>query len=145
MKVFMEEYRDDGTPRTVDVQIDPWDSWAIDTNLAHIIAPLLKQLRDTAHGFPPDMYEICGVTTEDAGADDKCAAEWSSIIDRMIWSFQETADNFPAQETFYKWFDEENQDGFMKCEIDREGLEAYEARIQDGINLFAKYYFNLWD
>lgn len=32
------------------VKIDRWDTWSMDHTLAHIILPMLKQLRDTKHG-----------------------------------------------------------------------------------------------
>ena len=38
--------------RDIQVQIDPWDTWSMDHTLAHIILPMLKQLRNTKHGSP---------------------------------------------------------------------------------------------
>lgn len=39
-------------PRVNYVKIEHYDTWSMDTTLAHIILPMLKQLRDTKHGSP---------------------------------------------------------------------------------------------
>ena len=36
----------------VKVKIDKYDTWSMDTTLAHIVIPMLKQLKDTKHGVP---------------------------------------------------------------------------------------------
>ena len=33
----------------ISVRIDRWDTWSIDTTLAHIIVPMLKQLKESKH------------------------------------------------------------------------------------------------
>ena len=32
----------------VSVQIDPWDTWSMDHTLAHIVVPMLKQLKEAS-------------------------------------------------------------------------------------------------
>ena len=40
------------------VKIDAHDTWSMDCTLAHIIVPMLKQLKETTHGAPfVDMDE----------------------------------------------------------------------------------------
>lgn len=39
------------------VKVDRWDTWSMDSTLAHIILPMLKQLRDTKHGSPRVDFE----------------------------------------------------------------------------------------
>ena len=36
--------------RKIKVHIDKYDTWSMNNTLAHIILPMLKQLRDTKHG-----------------------------------------------------------------------------------------------
>jgi hypothetical protein len=36
--------------RTVKVRIDSYDTWNMDSTLAHIVLPMLKQLIDNTHG-----------------------------------------------------------------------------------------------
>jgi len=38
--------------RKIKVHIDRWDTWGMDSTLAHIILPMLKQLKATKHGSP---------------------------------------------------------------------------------------------
>ena len=40
----------DKQEQKVKVRIDKYDTWSMDHTLAHIILPMLKQLRDTKHG-----------------------------------------------------------------------------------------------
>lgn len=92
---------------------------------------------------------------------------WEETLDKMIWSFEQIAyDNW--EEQYYhgeniKW-DTVEDDPMMnpltnKLEptyrlvdanpedhwTDFEGLKAHKAKIQEGLELFGKYYSNLWD
>lgn len=62
------------------VEIDPWDSWNADVTLAHIIAPLLRQLKETKHGYPASMTDT----------------RWDEILDEMIWAFEYKSNNFDS-------------------------------------------------
>ena len=54
-------------PRINYVKIDHYDTWSMDSTLAPIILPMLKQLRDTKHGSPQvdpdDLPEYMRTTT----------------------------------------------------------------------------------
>jgi len=53
MKVFIGRYpKDPNKAQKVNVHIDKWDTWSMDATLAHIIVPMLKQLKATKHGAP---------------------------------------------------------------------------------------------
>ena len=39
-------------PKIDYVKIDHWDTWSMDHTLSYIILPMLKQLRNTKHGYP---------------------------------------------------------------------------------------------
>lgn len=54
---------------------------------------------------------------------------WDEILEKMIWSFAEAS-------TFYErgWDD-----------ISKPACEAYSKRLQEGFELFGKYFSNLWD
>jgi hypothetical protein len=49
-------------PKIDYVKIDRYDTWSMDHTLAHIVLPMLKQLRDTKHGSP--MVELEDVPEE---------------------------------------------------------------------------------
>lgn len=84
----------------IDVRIDEWDTWSMDHTLAHIILPMLKQLRHTKQGAPwvnpQDVPEELRATDEEidayhfAGATDpKFFERWDWILNEMIWAFTE--------------------------------------------------------
>lgn len=93
--------------------------------------------------------------------------EWDNVLDKMIWSFQQLALE-DYQEKYYYGKSEydfvESEDMFKnpvtgKMEetfeivdknpnshfFDSVGLRLHEERIQEGLELFGKYYRNLWD
>lgn len=96
---------------------------------------------------------------------DMGCAMWEETLDKMIWSFQQIVDDSydskyhhgkmqigwkPVQmpnpvtgvvEEMYEMVDE-NPSGHW---YDHVGHMLHEERIQEGIDLFAKYYRNLWD
>lgn len=98
---------------------------------------------------------------------DKRVEQWEEILDKMIWAFQQLAlENYEdryhhghpkydwvltgdtmlnpitnKQEKLYQIVDK-NPD---KHWYDSEGHKLHEERIQEGLELFGKYYRNLWD
>ena len=74
----------------------------------------------------------------------------------MIWAFEQELDD-DAEHQFYsgesdlQWKQLDNDMSEMlhgpnhTMEIDHAGLEAWQARKQNGFRLFGKYYQNLWD
>ena len=126
--------------RKIKVRIDPYDTWSMDTTLAHIVLPMLKQLRATQHGFAQiDMedvpeklrlvdnsesyyqlqlfeYEECNPEHINIGED-----QWNWILDEMIYAFSILDDDDKA------WIHEDDK------------------RVNNGLRLFGKYYRALWD
>lgn len=98
---------------------------------------------------------------------DKACDKYDEILDKMIWTFQQIVDDdwesqYHHGEMEIDWVecDEETLNPLTgKMEklsqmvdknpndhwIDMEGLQAHRDRMQEGIDLFAKYYFSLWD
>lgn len=86
--------------------------------------------------------------------------QWHEALDKMIWSFQQIASDYPGP--MLQAISQSNQeykltrgdDGSRIIEfihpspITEEVIhqeEEYNARIQDGLDLFAKYFHDLWD
>lgn len=93
--------------------------------------------------------------------------QWDEVLDKMIWSFQqlvmdnysdkyyhgkaeydfvETDHTFPNPisgklEKTFQMVDKNPSDHWF----DAEGLELHEKKIQEGLELFGKYYRALWD
>ena len=119
----------------VSVRIDPWDTWSMDSTLAHIVVPMLEQLRATAHGAPfvddKDRPEhlIGTVADKKIGELDEFHFEaWDWVLTEMLFSFTSKVGEWEGND----W-------------ICRPGYEAYQGRITNGFRLFGKYYENLWD
>jgi hypothetical protein len=86
--------------RKISVRIDKWDTWSMDSTLAMIIVPMLKQLKKTTHGAPdtdvedspknlrptPKQVEIY---KEKGETDPKFFERWNWILDEMIWAFSQ--------------------------------------------------------
>ena len=72
MRAIIGEPQDDGS-FDIDVEIHPWDTWALDHTLALIIIPALEQLRDGSQSYPQDFEEF---------------EEWTDTINKMINAFE---------------------------------------------------------
>lgn len=74
--------------------------------------------------------------------------EWQNMVSKMLWSFEQIRDDYP-DEPFNKWknkWKETRTGNVLDCpqEIwDTDKL--YHQKIQEGIDLFAKYFEELWD
>jgi hypothetical protein len=114
----------------------------MDSTLANIILPMLKQLKETKHGSPfTDMEDVPehlrGTTTEDWDAQhtfdfynehkinegiNDIHARWNWIMDEMIFAFE------------MKVKDADWAASWEECQ-----------RMENGFRLFGKYYQGLWD
>lgn len=97
---------------------------------------------------------------------DESCKKYEEILDKMIWAFQQIADDdWEAQyhhgepkldwvktepmvnpltnktEPMYQLVDSNPNEHW----IDFEGMRIHQERIQEGLDLFAKYYCSLWD
>ena len=86
--------------RTVKVRIDKTDTWSMDSTLAHIILPMLKQLRDTKHGSPmvddedvPPHMRHSNPDPECFGADNWVHYKWEWVLNEMIFAFESIVDD----------------------------------------------------
>lgn len=116
--------------RKIVVRIDPYDTWSMDHTLAHIILPMLKQLKATKHGSPGvDNEDVPAVLHAPAGyqgydIDPNWHKRWDWVMDEMIWAFEQIVKDPEVSVEDYK--------------------EHYE-RVKRGTTLFGKYYQGLWD
>jgi len=171
MKVNIGRYPKNGNKRKIDVHIDNYDTYSADHTLALIILPVLMQLKQEKHGVPGEFAEVGGADYEQQMSfdfyqetynecfDESCK-KWDEILDHMIWAFMEIVkDDYedkyrhgdpdfnlvkdqvhPTYGQLYRMANN-NPDYW----VDYDGLRLHEERIQQGIDLFAKYFRNLWD
>lgn len=160
--------------RKVKVHIDNYDVWNMDSTLALIITPMLKQLRDNKMGAPfvddedvPDDLKstAAGPKLNEWDTDDNHFKRWDWVLDEMIFAFESKHNDW--EEQFYSGnadhvfvpidkegnkVDKENAEFFQMedgpnntFKVDRAGYDAYAKRIANGFRLFGKYYQGLWD
>lgn len=132
MKVTIGPYKDDESPRKVEVVIHDYDTWNMDHTLALIILPMLKQLKGQKHGspivdnedvpvhlqMPKDWYETKYL--KDGETDPHFFDRWDYVMDQMIWSFQHEVDD-DWEEAFYPDFPDEEA-GVAVRELEFKGI-----------------------
>ena len=126
---------DSDKERDIDIVIHPYDTWNMDHTLALLIVPMLKQLKATKHGAPnvdcidvpmklqPTQLEVVRYR-EEGETDKNFFKRWDYVIDEMIWAFEQIIND---------------------NNVDLEGLDYHNKRIENGTRLFGKYYRSLWD
>ena len=140
MKIKIGKYTNDGEDQKIEVHIDPWDTWSMDHTLAHIVLPMLKQLKATTHGAP--YVESADVPKElrmnvhqkvaykkDGTTDENFFKRWDWVLDEMIYAFDCKANK---------------DEVYMRLE-DQTEIKKEQERISNGFRLFGKYYESLWD
>lgn len=155
MNVLIGPYTDNDTPRQVEIRIDPFDTYSGDHTLALIIVPLLKQLKEDKQGAPmvddEDVPEHLRSTAAPAkenewDIDDNFFKRWDYVMDEMIWAMEQVVEHDDGQ--FYDHSEVDEEADFStqlhQLKVDREGLEQYHKRIQNGCRLFGKYFQSLW-
>ena len=120
-----------GSGKEAEVEIEEFDSWNCDHTIAIIAAPLLKQLKETNHGYglvddedvPEELRSHNAAPVEDWETDDNAEARWDYVMDEIIWAM-----DYIANEVF-------NEDTYVQDE----------TRCSEGCRLFGKYFRSLWD
>lgn len=125
MKVYIGPYPEKyDEPRVVSVELNNYDTWSVNTTLAHIIVPMLKQLKDTTHGAPiikdEDVPEELRSTSappkeNEWDIDDNHFKRWEWVMDEMIWAFSQQIDD-SEMESFYTG----DQD-YLMVPVDKDG------------------------
>ena len=141
----------------VKVTIHKYDTWSMDHTLAHVIHPMLIQLKESKHGAPNVDDEDVPEELRKAGAppleeyydvDANHFKRWEWVLDEMIWVFGELIDN-NSTDKFYDHSAVDNKADLNvqvgQIKIDFEGLEAHEERMKNALRLFGKYFRALWD
>jgi hypothetical protein len=128
-----------------------WDDselWSLDATIAKFVRPRLARLKEIKHGYPCDLTE----------------QEWDIVVDKMLWSLDHVQDedcHLPADAHLTSrelgivctWMpgraedatEEEKSTAQAKWKLYREVTEQNQARCQEGLDLFGKYFRNLWD
>ena len=140
----------DKKKRKIQVRIDNYDTWSMDHTLAHIVLPMLKQLKATKHGSAivndlndvpenlrctehqdydaqRDLFEDVECINYDYGYS-LTEARWDYILDEMIFAFESKLDD--------SWEDQfESGEWDMEFEQEEGGV----SRMVEGPNHTKKY------
>ena len=146
----------DRRTQQIKVRIDRWDTWSMDHTLAHIVLPMLIQLKATKHGAPwvddEDVPEELRSTSappkeNEYDTDDFHFKRWDWVLDEMIWAFeQKCRDHW--EDDYYGDYVEDQKNGSMAGSfewVDHEGQKAHQERMSNGFMLFGKYFESLWN
>ena len=129
----------------------PNEAYGFTDWFAQAALPRLKFLRDTTHSFPDLTDEL--KRYGEADASDEGLVKWKEEIDKIIWSLEHYDDDirpippenynpksrrteFSDGSTQYAPIDDRPHD-FTPC-------EEHKKRVQCGLDLFAKYFYDLW-
>lgn len=157
--------------RQIYVKIDRYDTWSMDSTLALIALPMLRQLQATKHGAPntddadvPDELKTTSAEPKENtwDTDTNHFKRWDWILGEMIFAFECKIDDSwqekyrsgtidfvheacawdaAGKPTMYEM--KSGPKDTYKCDYD--GMAVEQARITNGFRLFGKYYEALWD
>lgn len=130
--------------RKIRVHIDSFDTWNMDSTLAVIILPMLKQLRNNKEGIPSDITAFkydsnsaqrCFKFYEETNelVHDAAIAEWESVLDEMIWTFEQIQPGNDWEQQYHK------------KKFDQSGWRLHQQRIDAGLESFGKHYQTFWE
>jgi hypothetical protein len=143
------------------IKVDRWDTWNCDSTIAKLVFPMLLQLKDEKQGVPSEFGEVGGEAhgVQDsfefyqesyAFAWDEGVKRWDTILEKIIWSMYQIAYVDYDQKYHHGESDYDFSDGKLTqlnsdYWYDAAGAAKHEERIQEGLDLFGKYFRSLWD
>lgn len=146
---------DERNGQKIEVRIDRWDSWSMDHTLAHIVVPMLKQLKETKHGSPmvddedvPEEYRSTNAPPKENEWDIDAYHHyrWDWVLYEMIWAFEQKCRDHWEEDYYGPYI--EGEDGKLLSGrfewTDDEGRKKHQERMSNGFRLFGKYYEALW-
>jgi hypothetical protein len=137
MQIYIGPYPEGNEPRQESIEIHNYDSWNAFETIAKVVYPILVQLKATKHGYAlVGAEDAPGIDMGPSDVSGYSEARWDYVLDEIIWTMKEIAENEPAAPSYDTM--NSNPNWF-------EDLKAYNARIQKGCELFGKYFRNLWD
>lgn len=163
MKVEITRYKsgkDKGSIKKKEIRIDYHDTWSIAHTLAPIIAPMMKQLRETSHGYGAIRKEDVPVELHSTYSEEGYSKEaWDWVLTEVEWAMNEIATENASEPPFHTKEGEMNflptGDTLGTCTMEFVGWEstpesesannAYHKRIQNGCRLFGLYLMTMWD
>lgn len=136
MKVETFPFPKRGKRKKTKISVAKFDTYSVDETLATIAYPLLKKLKKYKKGTPISVY-IKMFSSDDLRKEKKkwklADKEWNRIFDEIIWTMKEISEDYPLGRTF-----------ISEKGVDRDGTNAYNNRITEGLKLFGEFFSDLW-
>lgn len=162
------QWIDSKKKRKIKIKVDRWDSWNADSTIAILILPILKQLKESKHGAPnvddedvPEHLRALNASPKENSwdTDEFWFDRFDWVLGEIIWAFEQLQPDVDWEEKYYSG---ESDLIFVQCKdnpdlsemvkgpndtfkVDWEGRNNHYARMENGLRLFGKYYFSLWD
>ncbi len=99
------------------------ETWDLGYTIAKFTLPRLKRFKELNEGYP-------------CGGEIKTYKEWNEVLDKIIWSLEKIANDARDYPDLQK--DLDNDCYSIEKEIE------YNKKIQEGLDLFGKYFITLW-
>lgn len=100
------------------------DLWCLDNTLAKFCAEGIRQfIKMKRNSYPGDLSP----------------EKWEEVLKKIHWSLDSIANDYVN----HPW--KERARNGTKPVSDRDEAVAYDKRIKNGLDLFAKYFHDLWD
>jgi hypothetical protein len=154
--------------RKVSIHIDDFDVWNMNDTLAMIALPMLIKLKERKHGYAlvddedvPESIRSTNAPPKENEYDMDAMAEsrWEWVLNQIIWSFQQLHPDNDWEKQYESgvhdiiWVQSKDHPNCKEMQrgpndtfkVDREGMEAHQQKIDNGMRLFGKYYGALWD
>lgn len=115
-----------------------YESWNLNTYVAKYTLPRLKHFRNNLSGHPLDLTQY----------------GWEEVLDKMIWSFENfDKDPRPVYPENYDHRMLKKTYASGNCvftsmddrRVNYDNVYEHKRKVQEGLDLFGKYFVNLWD
>lgn len=117
--------------------VSPKETWSLDVTLAKYIIPRLKKFKELENGYP-------------GRGEMDTPEKWDEALDKMIQAFEYVIDldEYWLDDPRYDYTDimfGKNKEFYEKIKENKRSEDVRRlAAINEGLQLFAKYYMNLW-
>lgn len=137
MRVYLGPYQ---TDRVEEIEIHDYDTWNADHTIALIALPIIQKLKESTHGspfvdnndVPEDLRAPIDFDYDSGDIDEKHHERWQWVLSEIIFGLEHVLDE--------GW--EIKYHGKDKLDIDGHTKEF--NRMQNGLQLFGKYFSALW-
>jgi len=110
------------------------DAWDADHYLNDIIPGMVRKIAKNGFGCPDDLYDKTCVNNE--------CHKWAEVLEEIAQGF-EAARDIKNLKYFFAW--DKNGKDLYTHEYKEEKQKQLAAKYDRGMELFCKYYLNLWD